>query len=76
MKNSLLAVLVLTLLFIACSYNQQIATQTKFTGERLNLLCKDDNLTGRIAFNEQYLMESLLSMYESAGDLQYIEVFV
>lgn len=40
------------------------------------MLLYDDNLTGRIVWNEAYFMESLVNMYEVTGDLRYLDIFV
>lgn len=39
-------------------------------------LLYDDNLTGRIVWNEAQFMESLLNMYELTQDRNYIELFI
>jgi hypothetical protein len=35
-----------------------------------------NNLTGRIVWNEQYFMESLLNMYQVTGEKRYLNLFV
>jgi len=39
-------------------------------------LLYDDNLTGRIVWNEAQFMESLLNMYEATKDRSYLAIFV
>lgn len=39
-------------------------------------LLYNDNLSGRIVWNEQYFMESLINMYRATKDKRYIEIFV
>lgn len=39
-------------------------------------LLYNDNLTGRIVWNEAQFMESLLNMYKATGNLYYLEIFV
>jgi len=39
-------------------------------------LLYNDNLTGRIVWNEAQFMESLINMYEVTKDRQYLEIFV
>jgi hypothetical protein len=39
-------------------------------------LLYNDNLSGRIVWNEQYFMESFINMYEATKDKRYIEIFV
>ncbi|MEA3358777.1 MAG: hypothetical protein U9R17_05140 [Thermodesulfobacteriota bacterium] len=41
-----------------------------------NSLLYNDNLSGRIAWNEQYFMESLINMYKANRDKRYIEIFI
>ena len=51
---------------------EELLKATSF-GQRL---LYDDNLTGRIVWNEAYFMESLINMYEVTSDLRYLEIFV
>jgi len=37
---------------------------------------RNDNLAGSIVWNESYLLESMLNMYENTGDIAYLHVFV
>ena len=39
-------------------------------------LLYSDNLSGRIVWNEQYFMESLVNMYQITGEKRYLELFV
>lgn len=36
----------------------------------------EDNIKGRIVWNEQYFMESLINMYEVTGEERYLDIFV
>ncbi|MBN1226293.1 MAG: hypothetical protein JXA79_04830, partial [Deltaproteobacteria bacterium] len=39
-------------------------------------LLYNDNLSGRIVWNERYFMESLINIYEATKDRRYIEIFI
>ena len=39
-------------------------------------LLYNDNLSGRIVWNERYFMESLINIYEATKDKRYIEIFI
>ena len=36
----------------------------------------DDNHTGRIVWNQQYFLESLVNMYKATGQTHYLDLFV
>ncbi|MDI9617165.1 MAG: hypothetical protein QFX31_07370 [Methanothrix sp.] len=41
-----------------------------------NALLYNNNLNGRIVWNEAYFMESLLNMYEATSDPRYLDIFI
>jgi len=55
-----------------CEYRELLHSRA-FDGEAL---LYRGNLTGRIVWNEQYFMESLLNVFEITGDVGYLRTFV
>lgn len=81
--------LISLMIYSSCSNIDQLykinkhPIQLKNTGNEYNLeedksqkLLYNDNLSGRIAWNEQYLMESLINMYEATEDQRYVRLFI